>query len=175
MNKGPETEGTGDLHFYYNRNDRQKGLPSSLADRIIHRDRYRGLWAFVKRNRRLGMILADISVICLIGLLLVPFLHERIDQSHWEDIRFSFTAFAGEGQVYVNLEIIQPQRVSRPDIPVKAVFFVGEGGVEERFFNLPGPGERESHRLTLEGMDSPVKVVLTWQEGEKNLLQKLKL
>ncbi|WP_028975377.1 hypothetical protein [Spirochaeta cellobiosiphila] len=171
--RGPETEGDGDFFFYYDRKERQKGLPNTLADRIINRYRYKGLWGFVKANKRLGLILADISVLFLIGFLLVPFLNRQIEDEQWKHLKFSAHAYSLSDNMLLSLEIKQKDPIEESS-PLKMEVIVDHVLQEQQYFNLPGTRQEDVIRLKIP-KGKNIEINLIWNDITKTIKPDIRL
>ncbi len=145
--KGPESHQPGDIHFHYNREERESRLPEET------RNRKKG--SFLSRNRHLLLIFVDILVITAVGMFLLPYF--RSGDTSAGDYRFSMNLSLFDGTI---LAAVRAEPLNDAvENEVECVFRVLPEGREVRVFTYLNPEDSEQILRARE----------TWRPGDERV------
>ncbi len=129
--KGPESHRPGELHFHYNREERESRLPDDI------KNRQKG--SFFSRNRHLMVIFLDILIMTAVGMFLLPYF--RGGDKTAADYRFSMNVSLFDGTILTAVRAIPDGDPEEEE--VECLLRVLPGGREVRLFGYLNPEDEE--------------------------------
>ena len=127
----PETHDPGELHFHYNREDREAML-SEETKRVLTKTK------LFTMNRRNMIILADIAVILLFTMIFAPFALGGRNNLSFQGYRTALKAYEFDGNILISLRVEAKEDNPIENGLINAVFSVEGSDVEiEAVDNLP--------------------------------------
>jgi hypothetical protein len=153
MNKGKfserkETEYPGQLHFHYNRDERQAVLSPEVVERYA---RKRGIF---RGNRPLVILFLDVLFVLILYFIISPILHRYAAATDLNGYELRLRAFLFENATYVSVQIEAEEAAAAGEQNLVTIrFSIEDADSETELVDvLPGsPGEVMMYRARLPG------------------------
>ncbi len=160
--RGEETRKSGRAHFYYDREDRVRGLSAYVRERQEGKTR-----SIFRKNRSLAIILIDLGVILLIVAIMFFFVRLRAVEELYDGLTVDGDAYFIEGRIFVTL-VVERTGSSEYAGTARAIFSVPDGNEYSIESPLPSDtGDTERIRGVVTTDRAPAHVDVMFIVGDQ--------